>query len=132
MFNHLYTMGYSILFDAIDLDFTKWHIITSRGRASDRHCCKMGRNNKFCAKNIHLATTIGKKKKKTLANFFFLALECHLWLKVIDWCRLMGVRVYLNCQLTPQLSITLFRSSSQTWTCATNHRLWSHLLNYYS
>ena len=33
-----------------------------RVRATDRHCRKMRRNNKFGAKNINLATTIGERK----------------------------------------------------------------------
>ena len=39
-----------------------------RVRAIDRHCRKMRRNNKFGAKNINLATTIGERK---IASIFF-------------------------------------------------------------
>ena len=38
------------------------YINTNRVRATDRHCRKMRRNNKFGAKNINLATTIGERK----------------------------------------------------------------------
>ena len=40
-----------------------------RVRATDRHCRKMRRNNKFGAKNIYLATTIGERKSQV----FFLS-----------------------------------------------------------
>ena len=45
----------------------------------------MQRNNKFGAKNINLATTIGEKK--IAGENFCLALERHLPLQVIDSCR---------------------------------------------
>ena len=44
-----------------------------RVRATDRHCRKMRRNNKFGAKNINLATTIGERK--IACKFFCLASE---------------------------------------------------------
>ena len=70
----------------------------------------MRRNNKFGAKNINLATTIGERK--IASNFFFVGRRNrHLRLQVIASCRLMVINVYLNCQLTPQLS---------TWTHADN------------
>ena len=50
-----------------------------RVRATDRHCRKMRRNNKFGAKNFHLATTIGERK--IASENFCLASECHLRLK---------------------------------------------------
>ena len=45
----------------------------ARVRATDRHCRKMRRNNKFGAKNINLAKTIGKRK--IASKFFCLASE---------------------------------------------------------
>ena len=45
----------------------------TRVRATDRHCRKMRRNNKFGAKNINLATTIGERK--IASKFFCLASE---------------------------------------------------------
>ena len=65
----------------------------SRVRATDRHCRQMRRNNKFGAKNMNLATTIGEN--------FCLASERLLRLKIIASCRLMVINVYLNCQLMP-------------------------------
>ena len=53
--------------------------ITARVRATDRHCRKMRRNNKFGAKNCHLATTIGERK--IASEKFCLASERHLRLK---------------------------------------------------
>ena len=54
------------------VDHQRLHIVTknviSRVRATDRHCRKMRRNNKFGAKNINLATTIGERK---IASIFF-------------------------------------------------------------
>ena len=47
--------------------------VPARVRASDRHCRKMRRNNKFGAKNINLATTIGERK--IASKFFYLASE---------------------------------------------------------
>ena len=44
-----------------------------RVRATDRHCRKMRKNNKFGAKNINLATTIGERK--IASKFFCLAWE---------------------------------------------------------
>ena len=44
-----------------------------RVRATDRHCRKMRRNNKFGAKNINLATTIGERK--IASKLFCLASE---------------------------------------------------------
>ena len=44
-----------------------------RVRATDRHCRKMRRNNKFGAKNINLATTIGERK--IASEIFCLASE---------------------------------------------------------
>ena len=44
-----------------------------RVRATDRHCRKMRRNNKFGAKNINLATTIGERK--IASKIFCLASE---------------------------------------------------------
>ena len=41
---------------------------------------------------------------------FCLATEHHLRLQVIASCCLMVINVYLNCQLTPQLSTTQFSS----------------------
>ena len=88
-------------------------------RATDRHCRKMRRNNKFGAKNILFATTIGERK--IASNYFVWRRNRHLRLQVIASCRLMVINVYLNCQLTPQLSTTQFSSwSSQTWTRADN------------
>ena len=90
-----------------------------RVRATDRHCRKMRRNNKFGAKNINLATTIGERKIPS--KFFVWRRNRHLRLQVIASCRLMVINVYLNCQLTPQLSTTQFSSwSSQTWTRVDN------------
>ena len=48
-------------------------IIQSRVRATDRHCRKMGRKNKFGTKNINLATTIGERK--IASEIFCLASE---------------------------------------------------------
>ena len=45
-----------------------------RVRATDRHCHKLRRNNKFGAKNINLATTIGERKIASI--FFCLASHC--------------------------------------------------------
>ena len=39
-----------------------WSYIKSRVRATDPHCRKKRRNNKFGAKNMNLATTIGERK----------------------------------------------------------------------
>ena len=59
-------------------------------------------------KNINLATTIGKRK---IASIFFVWCQNrHLRLQVSASCRLMVINVYLNCQLTPQLSTTQFSS----------------------
>ena len=44
-----------------------------RVRATDRHCRKMRKNNKFGAKNINLATTVGERK--IASKFFCLASE---------------------------------------------------------
>ena len=46
--------------------------------------CKGQRNNEFGAKNINLATTFGGKQ--IAGENFYLALERHLPLKVIDLC----------------------------------------------
>ena len=45
----------------------------------------MRRNDKFGAKNINFATTIGERK--ITGEIFCLALECHLQLKVNASCR---------------------------------------------
>ena len=45
----------------------------TRVRDTDRHCRKMRRNNKFGAKKINLATTIGERK--IARKFFCLASE---------------------------------------------------------
>ena len=79
-----------------------------RVRATDRHCRQMQRNNKFGAKNMNLATTIGERK--IAGENFCLVSECLLRLKIIALCRLMVINVYLNCQLTPQLSTIKFGS----------------------
>ena len=79
-----------------------------RVRATDRHCRQMRRNNKFGAKNMNLATTIGEGK--IAGENFCLASERLLRLKIIASCRLMVINVYLNCQLTSQLSTTQFGS----------------------
>ena len=47
--------------------------LTDRVRATDRHCRKMRRNNKFGAKKNNLATTIGERK--IASKFFCLASE---------------------------------------------------------
>ena len=73
-----------------------------RVRATNRHCRQMRKNNKFGAKNIKLATTIGERKI-TGENFSLASERLHR-LKIIASCRLMVINVYLNCQLTPQLS----------------------------
>ena len=41
---------------------TGFKSFTFRVRATDRHCRKMRRNNKFGTKNINLATTNGERK----------------------------------------------------------------------
>ena len=79
-----------------------------RVRATDRHCRKMRRNNKFGAKNINLATTIGERK--IASKCFVWRRNRHLRLQVIASCRLVVINVYLNCQLTPQLSTKQFSS----------------------
>ena len=79
-----------------------------RVRATDRHCCQMRRNNKFGAKNMNLATSIGERKNA--GENFCLASERLLQLKIIASCCLMVINVYHNCQLTPQLSTTQFGS----------------------
>ena len=66
---------------------------------------KCEKNNKIGAKNINLATTIGERK--ITGENFCLASKRHLRLKGIASCRLMVINVYLNCQLTPQLSTDL-------------------------
>ena len=53
--------------------WSRVHGTNSRVRATDRHCRKMRRNNKFGAKNINLATTIGERK--IASKFFRLASE---------------------------------------------------------
>ena len=50
-----------------------------RVRATDRHCRKMRRNNKFGAKNMNLATTIGERKSQ--AKFFVWRLNVSSGLK---------------------------------------------------
>ena len=57
---------------------------------------------------MNLATTIGERK--IAGENFCLASERLLWLKIIASRRLMVINVYLNCQLTPQLSTTQFGS----------------------
>ena len=77
--------------------------------------------NIFGAKNMNLATTIGERK--LAGEIFCLAAERLLRLKIVALCRLIVINVYLNCQLTPQLSTTQFGSwSSQTWTRAASLR----------
>ena len=49
-------------------------------------------------------------KEKSQVNFFVWRRNRHLRLQVIASCRLMVINVYLNCQLTPQLSTTQFSS----------------------
>ena len=71
-------------------------VLIIRVRATDRHCRKMRRNNKFGAKNCHLATTIGERK--IASENFCLASERHLRLKSLPRAALC------NCQLTPQLT----------------------------
>ena len=96
--------------------------------ATGRHCRQMRQNNLFCTKNINLATTIGERK--IASEHFWLVSESHLRLQVIASCRLMVINVYLNCQLTPQLSTTQFSSwSGQTWTRAGNLRRSAHTFN---
>ena len=53
---------------------------------------------------MNLVTTIGERK--IAGEIFCLASERLLRLKIIASCRLMVINVYLNCQLTPQLSTT--------------------------
>ena len=79
-----------------------------RVRATDRQCRQMRRNNKFGAKNMNLATSIGERK--IAGENFCLASERLLQLKISASCRLMVINVYHNCQLTPQLSTTQFGS----------------------
>ena len=55
---------------------------------------------------MNLATTIGERK--IAGKIFCLASERLLRLKIIASCRLMVINVYLNCQLTPQLSTKQF------------------------
>ena len=85
-----------------------FHPCLSRVRATDRHCPQMRRNNKFGTKNMNLATIIGERK--FAGEIFFMASERLLRHKIIALCRLMVINVYLNCQLTPQLSATQFGS----------------------
>ena len=60
-------------------------------------------------------------KEKSQVYFSVWRRNRHLLLQVIASCRLMVINVYLNCQLTPQLTTTQFSSwSSQTWTRADN------------
>ena len=79
-----------------------------------------------CEERINLAQKILiwrqlLAKEKSRANFFVWHRNRHLRLQVIASCRLMVINVYLNCQLTSQLSTTQFSSwSSQTWTRADN------------
>ena len=47
-------------------------------------------------------------KEKSQVIFFVWRQNRHLRLQVIASYRLMVVNVYLNCQLTPQLSVILF------------------------
>ena len=82
--------------------------LNSRVRATDHHCHQMRRNDKFGAKNMNLATTIGERK--IAGESFILASERLPQLKIIASCHLMVINVYLNCQLTPQLSTTQFRT----------------------
>ena len=49
-------------------------------------------------------------KEKSQVNFIVWRRNRHLRLEVIASCRLMVINVYLNCQLTPQLSTTQFSS----------------------
>ena len=89
----------------------KNYIVTLNGAiisvcATDRHCRKVRRNNKFGAKNMNLATTIGERR--IAGKNFCLASERLLRQKFIASCRIMVINVYLNCQLTPQLSTTQF------------------------
>ena len=56
-----------------------WCFFPIRVRATDRHCRKMRRNNKFGAKDCNLATTIGERK--IASENFCLASERHLRLK---------------------------------------------------
>ena len=51
-------------------------LTSCRVRATDRHCRQMRRNNKFGAKNMNLATTIGERK--IACENFCLASECLL------------------------------------------------------
>ena len=53
----------------------------ARDRATDRHCRKMRRNNKFGAKNCNLATTIGERK--IASENFCLTSERYLQLKLL-------------------------------------------------
>ena len=57
---------------------------------------------------MNLTTTIGERK--IAGEIFCLESERLLRHKNIAWCRLMVINVYLNCQLTPQLSTTQFGS----------------------
>ena len=49
-------------------------------------------------------------KEKSQVNCFVWRWNRHLRLHVIASCRLMVINVYLNCQLTPQLSTTQLSS----------------------
>ena len=49
-------------------------------------------------------------KENSQVNFFVWRRNRHLRLQVIASCRLMVINVYLNCQLTPQLSTTQLSS----------------------
>ena len=79
-------------------------LMDSRVHASDRHCRKMRRNNKFGAKIIIWRQLL--VEKKIAGENFCLALAMSLTCAVYA-CQCI---IYLNCQLTSQLSITQFVS----------------------